>query len=1199
MKAVLSFFTRKWVIQAIGLLLLSALLWFVGPLIAVAGNAPLEGDITRIVTIVVLWILWIIWRLIAELRAAKKDQQFVAELAKPEPKKSAEAQAADENVELLGENFQKALAVLKETRGKGSRDRQFLYELPWYVIIGPPGSGKTTALLNSGLRFPLAERMGNQPIRGVSGTRNCEWMFTDEAILIDTAGRYTTQDSYQAVDASEWTGFLGLLKQHRPRRPINGVLVTLSLSDLLQQTEEERSQHAKAVRQRIQELYTQLGVRFPIYMLLTKTDLVAGFNEFFADLTQEDRAQVWGETFSAAASEDTNAAIESFGRCFDELLQRLSGRMLRRVQDEHDISRRSLVLDFPQQLALLKPALLRFLDEAFSINRYESKPLLRGVYLTSGTQEGTPIDRVMGMLANTYKINRQAAPVYSGRGRSFFLTRLLKEVIFPEAELAGVDPKVEQRQRLLQVGAYSAVGVLSLLLLGLWILSYQRNVAAIGQIQTLVNAFKDAKLDTTTTQSHLRTLLPKLDTLLASRNVYEDYGITSRFGLYQGNKLSQAAENSYEYWLKNYFQPLLMRRTAERMSGPEAANNDVLYELLRLYLMLAQPERMDVKLATPWIRGDWERTFASEPDLLAKLSLHLDNLLALKLDPVPIDEPFIASVRAKLSQVPQINQLYARFKSEGLLDNSHDFHAAEALAPSGSRVFQSADGRDIGSLNIPGLFTGWGYSEVFLKKGEDYVKDAVTDNWVLGNRGSLNSAEMDRLNRDFQKLYLADYQKYWMDLLNAVKLRRPGDINQTIELLELLARPDSPLKALLVAVEKNTSLTKVAASAAEKLMQAAGLGAPAAGGATGAAAKPPVLDPRTQKLLSLANQASGGAAPKDDPVAALEAAFKSVNDLVRGSGAGPLPLDATLQTLAKLRESLLPLGGGAAGKISLEKALAQVAAGGGGALGTAKADLAQLPAPVKAALLPLVEKGSGQVISGAKGELNAKIKTDIGIPCAAAFAGRYPFTAGSGKEATLMDFGKFFAPSGVMEQFFQANLKAFLDTNRPVWSEIKVDNQGLGLSPGTIRQFQTAAKIRLAFFSTGTPTPGVSFDLKPLALDNAVATFRLNIEGQELVYQHGPEQVTPLKWPGTSPGSGARIVFETVDGKQVGSSAEGAWALFKLLDQAVVTATGDPTLYQVTFQSGGMSARFELRAGSVNNPFKLPEIKTFSCPEGI
>jgi type VI secretion system protein ImpL len=156
----------------------------------------------------------------------------------------------------------------------------YLYDLPWYVFIGAPARARPLALLNSGLQFPLAERFGKDGIHGVGGTRNCDWFFTDEAILLDTAGRYTTQESNQDVDAAGWRSFMQLLKKSRPRRPINGVLLTVSAEDLLQQSGTKREEHAAALRRRLKELYSDLGIRFPVYVLVSKVDLLAGFNEF-------------------------------------------------------------------------------------------------------------------------------------------------------------------------------------------------------------------------------------------------------------------------------------------------------------------------------------------------------------------------------------------------------------------------------------------------------------------------------------------------------------------------------------------------------------------------------------------------------------------------------------------------------------------------------------------------------------------------------------------------------------------------------------------------------------------------------------------------------------------------------------------------------------------------------------------------------
>ena len=98
--------------------------------------------------------------------------------------------SASERAQLPGASRRRWTRCARAASGGGN-----LYALPWYVVIGPPGSGKSTLLQNSGLNFPLSSSFGKEAMRGVGGTRNCDWWFTDEAVFLDTAGRYTTQDS--------------------------------------------------------------------------------------------------------------------------------------------------------------------------------------------------------------------------------------------------------------------------------------------------------------------------------------------------------------------------------------------------------------------------------------------------------------------------------------------------------------------------------------------------------------------------------------------------------------------------------------------------------------------------------------------------------------------------------------------------------------------------------------------------------------------------------------------------------------------------------------------------------------------------------------------------------------------------------------------------------------------------------------------
>ena len=307
-----------------------------------------------------------------------------------------------------------ALTLLKKARGT----RGYLYEQPWYAIIGPPGAGKTTALLNSGLKFPLAAEMGQGAVAGVGGTRLCDWWFTENAVLIDTAGRYTTQDSNAAVDRAGWDAFLDLLRRTRPRQPLNGVIVAIALSDI---ADAPPARTAGPCRARSaggsRSSKSRLGIRMPVYALFTKADLIAGFTEFFDDLDRERRDQVWGVTFPLAKAERRpGRAVPGRAAAPGRPPERSPVRSPA-GRAEPGPPRPDRRLSRPRSPRLAQP-LQSFLTEAFGGSRLDPAPLLRGVYFTSGTQEGTPIDRLTGVDGARLRPRPAARARRCGRSRA-------------------------------------------------------------------------------------------------------------------------------------------------------------------------------------------------------------------------------------------------------------------------------------------------------------------------------------------------------------------------------------------------------------------------------------------------------------------------------------------------------------------------------------------------------------------------------------------------------------------------------------------------------------------------------------------------------------------------------------------------------------------------------------------------------------
>lgn len=1178
MKKVVAVFRKKWVVSLIGLLALSALIWFGGPLIAIAGKVPLASPVVRLLVILVLVLIWGLNNLRIQMQANRADREMAAAASGDSPAASAEApgQSAEE-VATLKERFEEALAILRKSDGK--RGGRSLYELPWYVIVGPPGSGKTTALVNSGLDFPLADRFGKEALRGVGGTRNCDWWFTNEAVLLDTAGRYVTQDSHAAADSAAWTGFLGLLKKHRRRRPINGALVAISIADIMVQNEQQRSAHVHAIRQRIQELHKELGIRFPIYLLFTKCDLVAGFMEFFDDLGREDRAQVWGFTFPEGTSEDGSAA-QHVGAEFDGLIQRLGERVYWRLNQERDTQRRALIQGFPAQMAGLKSTVEQFTRAIFQPSRYEDAPLLRGVYFTSGTQEGTPIDRLMGSLARTFGLDQKVLPSYGGHGRSYFIRDLLTEVIFPEAELAGANRRLERQRAWLQIGAYAGAIVLAALAALAWSTSFTRNAVYVHRIQDRLEQYRKVAARPLSPDADLAQVLPRLDALQAVTQVYgngDHVPFLMGLGLYQGSRLGGEAQAAYRSALDSLLLPRMVKQLEAQLANP-GASPEFRYETLKLYLMLSDPKRLDPAFAKLWFGLDWQHSGSLDADQVRRLQADLATLLQQGFQPIALNQSLVTSVRGRLAQSPLADRLYARLKSD-----------AQGAAVAPFQVSQDVDGAgqvfvdDGGGLKaqVPALFTHAGYQQLFKPESKQIGGELSEDNWVMGtHRGPLGAEERAQVEAAVQQLYFKDYIRHWQNMLATLHVKPFHSLQQGASEVATLAGPSSPMTALLQAVASNTTLAANNGGLTGKLTQAAGA-------AAGQAAA------QRSRLARMFQSAAPSqvAAPTASPAEVVDKQFEQLNGLTRQSGAGQPPIQQIQSVLSELQGHLQRLAG-SGGEGVLKAAQSQVA-GGNNIIGRLRTLAVQQPQPVRGWLEQIADASVRVTLSGSRAQLNQSYASTVLAQYQQAVQGRFPIDAGAKQDITVDDFARFFGPGGVMDKFFQDYLKPFVDTSHRQW---RWRSAGLGLSTAALRDFQRAAEIRRVFFPNGGKQPSVQFGLKPVYLDENVNRALLDIDGQDVSYRHGPTELSTINWPGAQSGNGARLTFDTAAGGQVTTSASGPWALFRFVNQGELKERS-PERFLVTFTVGGFKAQYEIVANSVVNPFRMMgELQRFRCP---
>jgi type VI secretion system protein ImpL len=198
----------------------------------------------------------------------------------------------------------------------------------------------------------------------------------------------------------------------------------------------------------------------------------------------------------------------------------------------------------------------------------------------------------------------------------------------------------------------------------------------------------------------------------------------------------------------------------------------------------------------------------------------------------------------------------------------------------------------------------------------------------------------------------------------------------------------------------------------------------------------------------------------------------------------------------------------------------------------------------------------------------------------------------------MQDFTRLFAPGGLMDSFFNENLRDYVDTRTRPWTMKKVNDVDLGISNAVILHFQHASEIRDAFFN-GNPTPKVSFQITPEALDPKAQAVVLDIDGQEVQFLHSnAPKPSAISWPGAV-GSARVELLPGASGTTNLIQRDGPWAWLRLLSAAEVRKTNVSDRKRVIFNVGGRIAIFQMQSGSVLNPFTLSALSKFSCPKSF
>jgi len=1131
--------------------------------------------VTTAIVVGALLLVYLVRRLRAR-RAARELENAIAAQGDAYAKLVRPEQEAE--IRALQGEFVKAVGALKASRlGKGGVNA--LYALPWYVIIGPPGAGKSTALRNSGLQFPYLSQKGGA-VRGIGGTRNCDWWLTNEAILLDTAGRYTSEDN----DRDEWLSFLDLLRGSRSRKPIDGIAVAVSVAELAGARDEEVSSLAQRIRERVDEVMQRLQMVVPVYVLFTKCDLIEGFVETFADLKKQERGQILGFTLPTGGDATPG---EVFTEHFQELYESIGQRALKRLGEERRIEARELIYEFPEQFLLLHDNLQSFVDTLFERNVYKETPVLRGVYFTSGTQEGRPIDRVMAQMAQAFGV----APRLPSREpvveqKSYFLRDVFAQVMFPDQGIAARsrDELKRQERRAWAIGA--TVFACSLLVSSLPAWSFVQNrrlIASTEAVVAEVSAHREAA------GAGAPIPLAKLEPLSRRVDELRSYELGRpppelRFGMYSGGALYPKVKDLYAEVLRTDLLGPLERRDVEAMRefvqrGGRAggAEHARFYELLKTYLCLTGPRASD----EPPLEGDLGKWLA---DRIVKA-------WTAQLGAPPSDDELAQMARhARLFVELLASEPKLAFPRDEKL--THELRLALAGASVENVVLEpliadvSADGYDLALKDILGSVTGPLETRAIVRGAftrrawEERVRGrlggSIGEPWVLGPEGGRLGKPSDQA-KAIRARYFAMYIQEWQDFLRSLRVKETSSPIDALSVLQDLTRGvPPPYGRLMREVANNVHLEEEAAG---KLK---GLAENTVRNAAGDAGK------RVKSALGLGQAKDLGPADVEAAFADFVAFGVPPTPQPAKEGAPPpkpqqVALDVYQEQLEFIRDAL-------AGYIENPESTPQLVA----RLQAARTRVRSLVETQPIGWRPLFQALLWPPIEGASISTEKSVASGKGIqwcnevvvPYDRNLKSKYPFNP-NGVDAPLADVADFYKPDGVLWKFYQASLASEV---QQVGDRFELSTKlggNAGFSGELLGFLARSHEISTVLFPPGAKDPLVEFEVR-IRPAPGVASIVFDLDGQSVKTQNEPERWFRLRWPGEGKAHGAAIRVRGAQNLSETIQQDGEWGWFRLLEQGAVSASLSSRVFSVTWTLSSrknVQITFDIRPLRSESPF--------------
>lgn len=880
------------------------------------------------------------------------------------------------------------------------------------------------------------------------------------------------------------------------------------------------------------------------------------------NITSTPQAESDGRTPLAAVSADMVADYHAqLGSADMALWQQVEKSVLLAPYwlDGHCLSAQTaLRLGYKQVADAIRDEVIRFLERL--LDGENMNVMLRGVYLTSSLQRGQMDDIFTQSAARQYRLGNNPLASWPLVDTAPYFTRSL----FPQALLAEPNLATESRAWLIRsrrrLTVFSATGgVAALLLITGWHHYYN------GNYQSGITVLKQAKafMDVPPPQGEDdfgNLQLPLLNPVRDATLAYGDWGDRSRLadmGLYQGRRIGPYVEQTYLQLLEQRYLPSLFNGLVKAMNAAPPESEEKL-AVLRVMRMLEDKSGRNNEVVKQYMAKRWSEKFHGQRDIQAQLMSHLDYALAHTDwhaerqagdgDAIsrwtPYDKP-VVSAQKELSKLPVYQRVYQSLKTRALGVLPADINLRDQVGPTFDQVFTSADDN---KLVVPQFLTRYGLQSYFVKQRDELVELTAMDSWVLNLTRNVKYSDADRaeIQHQLTEQYISDYTATWRAGMDNLNIRNFESIGQLTGALEQVISGDQPLQRALTVLRDNTQPGVFSEKLSAKEREEA------------------LAEPDYQLLTRLGHE------------------FAPENSTLVVQKDKESTMQAVYQQLTELHRYLLAIQNAPVpGKSALKAVQLRLDQNSSDPIFATRQMAKTLPAPLNRWVGRLTDQAWHVVMVEAVHYMEVDWRDSVVKPFNEQLANNYPFNPRSAQDASLDAFERFFKPDGILDTFYQQNLKLFIDNDL----SLEDGDNNVIIREDIIAQLETAQKIRDIFFSKQNGL-GTSFAVETVSLSGNKRRSVLNLDGQLVDYSQGRNYTAHLVWPNNMrEGNESKLTLIGTSGNAPRSiSFSGPWAQFRLFGAGQLTGVQDGN-FTVRFSVDGGAMTYRVHTDTEDNPF--------------